>query len=124
MYGAQNMLALYVESMQRSLEFYEELFSAKPVEQYPEFSMFALPSGLLIGLWLKSTVEPATSFTGQGHELLFSYENAEQVEKAYREIKQKEFAIELELASLECGYSFVINDPDNHRIRFYTERKA
>lgn len=122
MYDAKNMLVFYVESMQRSLEFYEELLSAKPVEQSNEFSMFALPSGLLLGLWLKSTVEPAASFTGQGHELLFSFDTMAQLDKIYREMKLKEFAIEQELVLLDFGYTFVLNDPDNHRVRFFTEQ--
>jgi len=115
------MLALYVESMQRSIEFYEDLLASKPLEQSDAFAMFALPSGLLLGLWLKETVQPTISSIGVGNELIFSFNTQKQVNAIYDDMKSKYIQIEQHPTQMDFGYTFVINDPDNHRIRFFCE---
>ena len=49
---------LLVADPAASAAFYQDLLGLAPVEQSPTFAMFALPSGVNLGLWSSATVEP------------------------------------------------------------------
>ena len=62
-----NFVILYVDSPPASAAFYADLLGRPPVESSPTFAMFALESGVMLGLWARHTVQPApTSPTGSG----------------------------------------------------------
>jgi catechol 2,3-dioxygenase-like lactoylglutathione lyase family enzyme len=65
----------YVESPSKSAELYGRLLGLKPVEASPTFVMFALPNGLMLGLWARIEVEPSASRPG-GVELAFAVDDA------------------------------------------------
>ena len=46
-----NFVLLYVDSPPASAKFYRELLGKPPIEQSPTFAMFAMDSGLMLGLW-------------------------------------------------------------------------
>ena len=56
-----NFILLYVDSPTASATFYTELLGHPPVEASPTFVMFALSSGVMLGLWSRHTVEPAAT---------------------------------------------------------------
>src|SRR5260221_8674249 len=66
-----NFILLYVERPAESAAFYADLLGRPPVESSPTFAMFALASGVMLGLWARHTVEPAASGTGGG-EIAFA----------------------------------------------------
>ena len=66
-----NFILLHVNDATASAAFYTSLLGRKPVEAAPTFAMFALESGVMLGLWTKSGVEPAATTPG-GSELGFS----------------------------------------------------
>jgi hypothetical protein len=51
-----NMILLYVDSPAKSAAFYADLLARQPVESSPTFAMFALESGVMLGLWSRHTV--------------------------------------------------------------------
>ena len=56
-----NFVLLYVADPAASARFYEQLLDKRPVEESPTFAMFALSSGVMLGLWGRSGVEPAAA---------------------------------------------------------------
>ncbi len=49
-----NSIILYVSDVEKSTRFYTRLLNAEPVEQYSEFSVFALSDDMILGLQAKS----------------------------------------------------------------------
>lgn len=118
---SKNMIAFYVTNIKVSVEFYQQLLETSPLEQSDAFAMFALPSGLLLGLWLKDTVEPKVSTLGTEAELIFSFACGSDVDKHYQLLQQKKIKLVQSLSMMDFGYTFVVCDPDNHRIRYFSE---
>lgn len=121
MLQSKNMIAFYVADIKTSVSFYEQLLGSAPLEQSDAFAMFALPSGLLLGLWLKQTVEPKVLTAGTEGELIFSFAQNSDVDRQYQALQQKNIKTPQKPMQLEFGYTFLITDPDNHRIRYFSE---
>lgn len=114
-----NFFILYVDQPQRSAGFYSKLLGRTPVEASPTFALFALPSGLKLGLWSRHTVEPAAQAAGGGGELVFTLDSREAVEAAHEAWRQAGLPILQAPAAMDFGYTFVALDPDAHRLRAY-----
>lgn len=114
-----NFVLLYVDSPAASAEFYSWVLGSKPVEASPTFVMFALPSGVMLGLWSKHTVEPAAKAAGGGSELGFAVDGADAVRKTYSEWTQRGLPIAQEPTDMDFGHTFVALDPDGHRLRVF-----
>ena len=56
-----NFLIFYVESLKASAAFYADLLGREPIEASANFAMFALESGMTLGLWSRRDVEPASA---------------------------------------------------------------
>ncbi len=74
-----NFVLLYVENPGASAAFYAKLVGHAPVEASPTFALFALGSGLMLGLWSKRTVEPAAQPSFGGSEVAFPVADADAV---------------------------------------------
>ncbi|MFE8049639.1 VOC family protein [Brenneria goodwinii] len=114
-----NMIILYVDSPANSVRFYTDLLNTPPLEASPTFAMFALDSGVMLGLWSKHTVEPASSAAGGGGELAFSATNNEEVDILYASWSQRGLEMVQTPTHLDFGYTFVAADPDGHRLRVF-----
>jgi catechol 2,3-dioxygenase-like lactoylglutathione lyase family enzyme len=114
-----NFFILYVDSPARSAAFYEELLGRKPVESSPTFAMFALDSGIMLGLWSRHTVEPAAGGTGGGHEVCFAVEGRARADELFADWSKRGLAIAQAPVELDFGYTFVALDPDQHRLRVF-----
>ena len=115
-----NFILLYVDSPSASAAFYAELLGHPPVESSPTFALFALGSGLMLGLWSKHTVEPAAPAQFGGSELAFTLSDAEAVRAKYRDWTERGLAIAQAPVELDFGHSFVALDPDGHRLRVFS----
>ena len=62
--SAKNFVIFYVDKPEASAAFYSALLNRPPVESSPTFALFALDSGLMLGLWSRHTVEPAAAGRG------------------------------------------------------------
>jgi len=114
-----NFVILYVENAVASADFYTALLSRPPVEKSPTFAMFALESGLMLGLWTRRGVEPAVAAPGSGGELAFSRADDEAVRMLYREWERRGLAMAQAPTRMDFGYTFVALDPDGHRLRVF-----
>ena len=65
-----------MKSPAASAAFYAELLGKAPAESSPTFAMFALDSGVMLGLWAAATVEPAATPVGGG-EIAFAVDGKE-----------------------------------------------
>lgn len=120
----QNYHLLYVSSPLQSAEFYSRLLQLSPIEQSPGFALFALPSGLKLGMWLKTAVvPPLTSLQQVAHtELDFAVTSRADVDAWHDKARQLGVDVLQAPTSLDFGYSLTLADLDGHRLRvFYPE---
>lgn len=115
-----NFIILYVDSPAASADFYAALLGKPPVESSPTFAMFALPSGVMLGLWSRHTVEPAASATlGGGSEVAFAVDSKDEVTALYDAWTGRGLRVAQEPVDLDFGHTFVALDPDGHRLRVF-----
>ncbi len=115
-----NFIILYVDSPTMSADFYAALLGKPPVEFSATFAMFALPSGVMLGLWSRHTVEPAAAPTlGGGSEVAFAVENRDQVTSLYNTWTARGLGIAQKPVDMDFGHTFVALDPDGHRLRVF-----
>ena len=114
-----NFIILYVDNPNTSADFYAGLLGRPPVESSPTFAMFALPSGVMLGLWSRHTVEPAATTLGGGSEVAFAVENKDQVTSLYEAWTARGLRVAQKPVDLDFGHTFVALDPDGHRLRVF-----
>lgn len=114
-----NFIILFVDNPQNSASFYSILLGKEAVEASSTFAMFALDSGLMLGLWSKHTAEPLPTATGGGCELAISVESEALVDKHYAQWSQWQVEMLQTPAHLDFGYTFLARDPDGHRLRVF-----
>jgi catechol 2,3-dioxygenase-like lactoylglutathione lyase family enzyme len=107
---------LFVANPQKSGLFYQELFDMKSIEQSPTFVMFALKNGVTLGLWSKYTAEPRIEAPAGALEVCFP---ADDVDALYEAWGKKHLTIAQKPTDMDFGRTFVVLDPDGHRIRIY-----
>ena len=56
-----SFVLLYVENPIKSATFYSNLVGRPIIEQSPTFAMLPLRDGVMLGLWIRSGVEPRRS---------------------------------------------------------------
>lgn len=111
-----SLVILYVDSPPASAVFYAQLLGQEPAEASSTFAMFALPSGVGLGLWSRHTVEPAAAAAGGGTEIAFM---ADDVDAVHKDWAARGLAIAQPPTDLDFGRTFVALDPDGHRLRVY-----
>jgi len=79
--------------------------------------MFALGSGMMLGLWSRGDVKPAANAAPGGGELVFSVADRNAVAALHEEWRRRKLTIAQAPVGLEFGYTFVALDPDGHRLR-------
>ena len=114
-----HFILLHVESPAESARFYAGLLGTEPLEQSPTFAMFALPSGLRLGLWSRHTVEPAATAFGGATEVAMMVSGPEAVDAACADWRGRGIAILQEPTDLDFGRTFTARDPDGHRLRVF-----
>ena len=113
-----NFILLYVESPAASAAVYTDLLGRPPVESSPTFAMFALASGVMLGLWARNTVEPAASGHGGG-EMAFAVANPDTVHALHADWSGRGLTIVQAPTDMDFGRTFVALDPDGHRLRVF-----
>lgn len=114
-----NFVLLYVKSVPLSVEFYSRLLGKPPVDSAPTFAMFALESGVMLGLWSKQHVEPSAQMMGGGGELAFTVDSDAAVDATHLVWRSHGMAMAQAPVKLDFGYTFVALDPDQHRLRVF-----
>ncbi len=119
-----SFVILYVENPGHSATFYQQLFAVAPVEASPGFAMFVLNSGLRLGLWHRQHIVPAATMdaampAGGSCELVFQLADSAALQMAFQQCQQAQLPVALAPVQLDFGETFVVLDPDQHRLRFY-----
>ena len=112
-----NLIVLYVENTEASVEFYGKLLAREPAATFPTYAAFELDHGLTLGLWARETVAPTPSETGNRTEFAFMVKNDKAVEAMYADWKALGLTFEQEPTTMTFGRTFVALDPDGHRLR-------
>lgn len=111
-----NYLLLAVEDPARSATLYNQILGASPVENSPTFVLYVLPNGFKLGLWKAAGMEPSPKPAG-GVELSFSLPDEASVRQTFTAWKALGLAVVQEPTHLDFGFTFVVADPDGHRLR-------
>ena len=107
---------LFVSNPQKSSLFYQDLLEMKPIEESPTFVMFALENGVMLGLWSKYTAEPRVEASAGALEVCFP---SQDVDALYEAWGKKHVTVAQKPTDMDFGRTFVVLDPDGHRLRVY-----
>lgn len=114
-----HFVLLYVDSPAASARFYAALLGREPIEESPTFAMFPLPSGLMLGLWSRHSVEPTAKAAGGGAEIAMTVSDAAMVDAMHADWVARGLPILQAPVALDFGRTFVALDPDGHRLRVF-----
>jgi predicted enzyme related to lactoylglutathione lyase len=118
-----NVVILYVKNPIDSARFYADLLGKPAAEASPGFAMFALDSGVMLGLWAATDVQPAATAPG-GSELAFTVAGIDLVETMHTAWRAKGLTIAQAPTAMDFGFTFVALDPDGHRLRVFAPAAA
>ena len=113
-----NFILLYVATPKLSEAFYADLLGRPAADSSPTFVMFAMSSGVMLGLWKRDGVAPAANAPGGG-EIAFAVENAEAVDAQCADWRERRLEIIQPPTDMDFGRTFVALDPDGHRLRVF-----
>jgi catechol 2,3-dioxygenase-like lactoylglutathione lyase family enzyme len=111
-----DFIILYVDNPAASAAFYTDLLGRPPVESSPTFTMFALSSGVMLGLWSRHEVEPIAAAPGGG-EMAFTVGDANAVQALHADWSARGLAVVQAPIDMDFGHTFVALDLDGHRLR-------
>lgn len=118
-----NYLLLAVRNPRESAKLYTQILGREPVENSETFVLFVLPTGLKIGLWIASEIQPKPAAPG-GVEISFTEESKDAVLRTYEEWKKLGLKVLQEPTDMDFGFTFVVEDPDGHRLRPFVLARA
>ncbi|KQN72834.1 VOC family protein [Devosia sp. Leaf64] len=113
-----NYILLAVADIAGSRAFYSPILGIEPVEASPTFLLYVLPNGIKLGFWIAKEIEPTPRAAG-GVEVTFSEENDAAVDATFADWSGKAEVLQ-QPTRMDFGYTFVVADPDGHRLRVFT----
>ncbi|PCK32431.1 glyoxalase [Pseudoalteromonas piscicida] len=115
-------LVLYVSDIKLSAAFYGLLFQCETAQLSPTFVSLKCASNVSIALKQNTALTPPSSITGGGTEISVLQPSQE----AFLALYDTWNSIDIEFAqapqSEVYGMSFVVLDPDKHRIRVFVNQ--
>ncbi|WP_237153591.1 VOC family protein [Oryzibacter oryziterrae] len=114
-----NYYLLHVADPVSSGAFYADLFGVQPVDSSPTFVLFVLDGGIKFGLWSKATVEPATGGAPGALEIGIPVKTVSEVDAVHAAWSARGVSVLQVPTDMEFGRSFMVTDPDGHRIRVF-----
>ena|SRR5438045_656940 len=119
-----NFILLYVNDAAASAKFYTELLGRPPAQISPLFAAFPLASGVTLGLWTRSDVQPKVSGAGDRGEICFPAADAAAVNAVHVDWSKRGLPIAQQPTAMGFGHTFVALDPDGHRLRVFAQAQA
>ncbi|MEP6840105.1 MAG: VOC family protein [Bradyrhizobium sp.] len=119
-----SFVLLYVDNPQASAGFYAGLLGHPIIETSPTFAMLPLTDGVMLGLWSRTSVEPAAIAQAGASEVAFTVEDAAAVKTTCEDWKQRGLNVIQEPVRMDFGITFVALDPDGHRLRVFAPEAA
>lgn len=118
-----NAIVLYVENLELSSKFYQELLGIEPDKASPTFNSFTLSNGMGLGLKAKYAAQPPADING-GSELAFTLETNKDVDELFATWQKNKIHIIQPLTDMAYGYTFLALDPDGNRLRVVSLNKS
>lgn len=114
----------YVADPLASGRFYSRLFDRSLKEESATFAMLELGANVLLGLWLRPTVEPAVDPAARpgGSEIAFVVADATALQATFETWVAQGVRIAQPITEMDFGRTFVGLDPDGHRLRVFLRR--
>ncbi|MBS0241695.1 MAG: VOC family protein [Proteobacteria bacterium] len=119
-----SFILLHVDDPLASAKFYSELLGIPVVEQAPTFAMLPLRDGVMLGLWLRSGVEPKSAGAPGASEIAFTVADAAAVEAMFADWTKRGLKILQTPTRMDFGVTFVALDLDGHRLRVFAPEAA
>jgi catechol-2,3-dioxygenase len=119
-----NVIVLYVDNIEISSNFYQDLLGIKPEEASPTFHSFKLSNGMSLALKAKHAVIPPTDEKNGNGELVFTLDNHKKVDELFAEWQTKKINVISPPSIVPYGYTFVGLDPDSSRLRVVSLGKS
>ena len=114
-----SFLLLHVADHQASAKLYNELLGIPIVDQKPDISLLPLRDGVMLGLWARDTVEPASTGQSGASEVAFTVADKATVEATHADWKGRGLTIVQAPTQMSFGTTFVALDLDGHRLRVF-----
>jgi catechol 2,3-dioxygenase-like lactoylglutathione lyase family enzyme len=119
-----NFVILYVANTTASAAFYARLLGRPPVQSSPNFAMFALHEGTMLGLWARHDVQPAATAAAGAAEIGLTVDSEAAVTALHADWTAKGLPVLQPPTRMDFGYTFVAADPDGHRLRVFVPAAA
>lgn len=119
-----NFLLLHVKDHAASAALYHDLLGIPIVDQKPDIAILPLREGVMLGLWSRETVEPASTGQTGASEVAFAVADAAAVEATHAEWSRRGLSIAQAPTRMSFGTTFVALDPDGHRLRVFAPAAA
>ena len=119
-----SFLLLHVDSPAASAAFYADLLKAPILEPSETFAMLPLREGVMLGLWARQKVEPASAGGAGASEIAFTVANSAAVEATHADWKARGLNILQPPTRMDFGSTFTAADPDGHRLRVFAPAEA
>jgi len=116
------MIILYVASPAESASFYSRLLGSAPVDSSPNFAMFALEGGVMLGLWARRDVQPAPTTQAGAMEVGFIAADDAAVRERHAQWAAQGVPMLQAPVTMDFGYTFTATDPDGHRLRVFAPK--
>lgn len=112
-------IILYVENPTKSAAFYANLLGRPPVQASSNFALFALASGVMLGLWARHDVQPAAVAATGSAEIGFTVPGDDVVRACCTDWSARGVKIAQSPVKMDFGFTFTALDPDGHRLRVF-----
>lgn len=119
-----NFILLYVQDHRASAARYSALLGLPVVDQKDDISILPLRDGVMLGLWARDTVEPASTGATGASEIAFGVVDAATVERLHADWQARGVSIAQPPTAMSFGTTFVALDPDGHRLRVFAPNPA
>jgi len=119
-----SFVLLYVDSPLASAAFYTSLLERPAIEASATFAMLPLRDGVMLGLWSRSTAEPAPIAAAGSGEIAFTVADAAAVDAVHATWAKRGLTMAQAPTRMDFGYTFVALDPDGHRLRVFAPESA
>ncbi len=110
-------LILYVENVAASCAFYTGLLERPPAGHSPNFAMYPLEGGMMLGLWAGHDVDPKPKAAGGGAELALTLGTKAELDALHADWGKRGYPVAQKPVEKDFGYTFTVLDPDGHRVR-------
>lgn len=119
-----NFVLLHVADPVASSDFYSGLLGKPVIESSPGFAMLPLSDAVLLGLWLASEADPSGIGKPGASEVSFDVADVPALQKLHSDWAAKGLPILVAPVEMPFGHTFVVADPDGHRIRVVASQSA